>query len=144
VTRYIIDASVAIKWFVPEDGSEHALTLARGHRLVAPDLLVVECANILWKKARRSEISKDDASLAGRLLERAEIELVPMRDLVAKSIEFGIELDHPAYDCVYLALASNLASPFVTADESLIRKIGRGRARRLGFSLLTIGEAAGS
>lgn len=142
MTRYVIDASVAIKWFVPEEGFELALALSRGHRLVAPDLLVIECANILWKKSRRSEISKEDASLAGRLLEGAEIELVPMRELVEKTIGFAIELDHPAYDCAYLALASNLACPFVTADENLVRKIGRGRARRLGFSLLTIAEAA--
>jgi predicted nucleic acid-binding protein len=139
---YVIDASVAVKWFVAEDGAEEAAALLEGHRLAAPDLLVVECANILWKKARRSELSAELAMLAGRALERLEIELVPMRQLIARSLELALELDHPAYDCVYLALAVMHGLSFVTADEKLVRKIGHSRARRLGFSVLSLPEAA--
>ena len=47
--RLVVDASVAIKWVVPEAGSERAITLL-DHGLVAPDLLFSECANILWRK----------------------------------------------------------------------------------------------
>jgi predicted nucleic acid-binding protein len=54
VKAFVIDASVAIKWVVRETGTQEALSL-RQHRLVAPDLLVAECANILWKKVRRKE-----------------------------------------------------------------------------------------
>jgi len=46
VTDYVIDASVAIKWVVSEPGTQEALAL-RQHRLIAPDLLIAECANIL-------------------------------------------------------------------------------------------------
>ena len=57
MTTWIVDASVAIKWVVDEPGTEHALLLRRDS-LAAPDLLVPECANILWKKVRRKELSE--------------------------------------------------------------------------------------
>ena len=51
----------------------------RRHSLAAPDLLVAECANILWKKVRRNELADEEATLAARLLARADIDLMPMR-----------------------------------------------------------------
>jgi predicted nucleic acid-binding protein len=121
VKVFVIDASVAIKWVVHETGTQEALSL-RQHRLVAPDLLVAECANILWKKVRRKELSQDEAVLATRLLTRADIELAPMRPLLESATKLAISLDHPAYDCIYLALALLRGCEFVTADESLSRK----------------------
>jgi predicted nucleic acid-binding protein len=121
VTTWVIDASVAIKWVVDEPGTEQALLLRR-HRLVAPDLLVPECANILWKKVRRGELSEAEAMLAARLLQRAEVDLEPMRSLLEPATKLAIALDHPAYDCIYLALAEALSCAMVTADEQLYRK----------------------
>jgi predicted nucleic acid-binding protein len=117
----VIDASVAIKWVVAETGSDAALRL-RQERLFAPDLLIPECANILWKKVRRGELSELEALLAARLLERSDIQLEPMRPLLEASARLALALDHPAYDCVYLALAESLACEFVTADAALYRK----------------------
>lgn len=121
MTTWVVDASVAIKWVVDEPGTEEALLLRR-HRLVAPDLLVPECANILWKKVRRGELSDAEAMLAARLLQRAEVELEPMRGLLEPATKLAIALDHPAYDCLYLALAEALSCALVTADEQLYRK----------------------
>ncbi len=87
--------------------------------LFAPDLLVAECANILWKKARRNEMTRQDALLTARLLERADVELTPMRALLEPAARLTIILDHPAYDCIYLALAENLSCDLVTADQRL-------------------------
>ena len=142
MTRYVIDASVAIKWFVDEDGSAQALALAGAHRLVAPDLLVAECANILWKKVRKSNMSAEASLLAARMLERADIELVPTRHLLTRSLELAIELERAACDCIYLALAASTGCPFVTADENLLRKTGHGRAKGLGFAILSLAAAA--
>ena len=50
----VIDASVAVKWVIEEEDTTQALAL-RGRALAAPDLLIAECANILWKKVRRNE-----------------------------------------------------------------------------------------
>ena len=121
MTTGVVDASVAIKWVVDEPGTEQALLL-RQHRLVAPDLLIPECANILWKKVRRKELSEAEAMLAARLLQRAEIDLEPMRGLLEPATRLAIALDHPAYDCIYLALAEALSCAMVTADEQLYRR----------------------
>lgn len=119
----VIDASIAVKWVVEEDGTPSALELRRGNRFIAPDLLTAECANILWKKNRRGELTSDEAAVAARLLEQSGIELLPMRPLMARATELAIELDHPAYDCIYLALAMARGLRFVTADERLLRLV---------------------
>jgi len=98
MTDLVTDASVAIKWVVDEHGTAEALALRR-HRLFAPELLVAECANILWKKTRRDELTSQEALLAARLLQRADIELSPMRGLLEAATRWAIALDHPAYDC---------------------------------------------
>jgi len=121
VSRFVIDSSVAIKWVVHEDGTAEALSLRR-HRLAAPDLLVPECANILWKKARKGEIAPDEARLAAGLLARACIDLMPMGDLFERALGLALALDHPAYDCIYIALAAEMDCGFVTADDVLARK----------------------
>ena len=123
--RLVVDASVAIKWVVEEPGTAEALALRR-YRLSAPDLLIPECANILWKKARRQEMSADEASLAARLLEHADVELIPMRRLLEPATRLAIQLDHPAYDCLYLALAHSTGCSFVTADAKFCAKV-KGR-----------------
>jgi predicted nucleic acid-binding protein len=104
VSTFVIDASVAIKWVVEEPGTPEALLLRR-HRLLAPDLLVAECANILWKKVRRKDLDEDVAMVAARLLANASVEMEPMRGLLEPATRLAILLDHPAYDCRYLALA---------------------------------------
>jgi len=135
VTGIVIDASVAIKWVIEEEGTAAALAL-RGQNLAAPDLINAECANILWKKTRLGELSADEAVFAGRLLSNAEIEMIPTRSLVEAAIQIAVELDHPAYDCVYLALAEQRDADFITADTRLLRKARDGeRFRRRVRSL---------
>ena len=138
----VIDASVAIKWVVEEEGTLQALTLRRKAKLLAPELLVAECANILWKKARRNELSREEALLAARLLQTAAIELVPTRSLLAAATRIAIELDHRAYDCLYLALAIENDCRFVTADERFLRKLG-GRRSRFRAKAVLLTETAG-
>ena len=138
----VIDASIAIKWVIEEEGTPLALTLRREAKLLAPELLVAECANILWKKARRNELSREEALLAARLLQTAAIELVPTRSLLAAATRIAIELDHRAYDCLYLALAIENDCRFVTADERFLRKLG-GRRSRFRAKAVLLTETAG-
>ncbi len=132
----VVDASVAIKWVVQEPGTDAALAI-RQCRLLAPDLLVAECANILWKKVRRGDLEAADAVLAGRLLERAGIELVPMRRMLERATSLSMLIDHPAYDCFYLALAEASDCDFVTADNRLMAKAQAhpGGVRVLGLTM---------
>jgi predicted nucleic acid-binding protein len=119
----VLDASIAIKWVIQEDGSDNAVALRGRYRFSAPDLLIPECANILWKKARRHEISGNEAMLAGQLLQQADIELTRSTSLMSIALELALDLDHPAYDCLYLALALQSGSKLLTADDRLLRII---------------------
>lgn len=127
----VIDANIAVKWVVPETGSIEAVALRSQFAFIAPDLLVPECVNILWKKVRRGEITREEAAIAGRLLRHADIELVPMRGLLEQSLDLAVSLDHPAYDCVYLTLARTREVRLITADARLLSKLNQARSREL-------------
>ncbi|MGD1015791.1 MAG: type II toxin-antitoxin system VapC family toxin [Roseiarcus sp.] len=139
---FIVDASIAVKWVVDEQETQQALALRRNARLMAPDLLVAECANILWKKAQRGELSHEEADLAARLLERCDIELVPMRGLLRAATRIAIALSHPAYDCVYLALALAKGARYATADDSLLRKLAQQSDASLSAAVVSLADAA--
>ncbi len=141
MSDFVIDASVAVKWVIDEEGTREALALRR-RRLMAPDLLIPECANILWKKVRRGELATDEAALAARLLARADIELMPMRTCLEVATAIAIGLDHPAYDCVYIALAEAEGLPFVTADGRLLRKVREDPSRRYATRVVGLAEVA--
>jgi predicted nucleic acid-binding protein len=139
MTGMVVDASVAVKWLVPEVGTAAALALRR-HRLTAPDLLTAECANVLWKMVKRGELSPDEAQAAARLLAVAEIELVPMRGLLASAVRWATRLSHPAYDCFYVALAELRAVPLMTADASLRRRLQMANVREVSvLDLIAVG-----
>lgn len=137
--RLIVDASVAIKWVVDEVDSAVAVALLDRFPMAAPDLLVAECANILWKKARRGELSADEAVTAARILQHADLEILPTRHLMDQATQLAIDLDHAAYDCVYLVLAMHNGWQLVTADDQLRRKLAQtssaGNRKTLAISL---------
>jgi predicted nucleic acid-binding protein len=141
MTTFVVDASVVVKWVVEEPGTTDALALLRHARLIAPELLIAECANILWKKVERGELLKEEASLAARLLHGVQIEILPMRTLLEPATQLAIKLQHPAYDCFYLALAIENDCPFVTADAAFLRKLRMARQPALRSKGLTIKEA---
>ena len=141
MSRIVIDASVAVKWVVEEDGTTEALALLDGGSLSAPDLLIPECANILWKKVRRSELQTDEAIMAARLLQRSDVEIVPTRGLMEEALKLSIDLDHAAYDCIYLSLALEKDWRFVTADERLERKLSQLKDSRFDGKVVLLSEA---
>jgi predicted nucleic acid-binding protein len=140
--KLIIDASIAIRWVVEEDGTEWALALRKKAKLGAPDLIVPECANILWKKVGNREISKEEALIAARLLQGSEIELVSAGALMEAATRLAIELDHPAYDCLYLALAMDNDCRFVTADERFVTMLRKTKKSSIRDRALSLAESA--
>lgn len=119
----VVDASVVVKWLVPEDGSAEALALRDRHSFAAPDLLFAEVANILWKKVSRGQASGDEALEALSALGHLAIEAYSSRDLFEDACRLSLKLDHPAYDCFYLITAARLDTVLVSADERLMRKL---------------------
>lgn len=138
----VIDASVAIKWVYSEEQSDEALLIARSYTLYAPELILFECANILWKKARRGELSEDEAAVSAGVLARTEIELVATKNLAQEATRLACLLGHPAYDCFYLCAAGNLDARFATADESLIRKLQAAKQPKWSSLCISLSEAA--
>jgi predicted nucleic acid-binding protein len=135
---YVVDASVAMKWLIPEASSDRAATLLdHPAGLIAPELLMVEAANVLWRKAARREISGGEAGRALALLDRSGLELRPVRPLVARALELARTLEHPVYDCVYLTLAERERVPLVSADVRFLATISR---RRLRINVVALAE----
>ena len=139
MTAFVVDASVVIKWVVQEEGSDAAIRLIEGPNISAPDLLISECANILWKKVRREELTRDEAVLAAELLMRADIELVPTRALMPTALGLAVDLDHAAYDCMYLALAVDRGQAFVTADAKFARMVASAKRTDLAGKVVELG-----
>ena len=138
----VIDASIAVKWVVEEVGTQQALAIREQARLIAPELLVAECTNILWKKVQRNELTRQEALFAARLLQASEVELLPTRAVLEAATRIAIELDHPAYDCLYLALAVANECGFVTADERFLRKLYQTRRTQFRNRIIALNEAA--
>ena len=142
MTSLVIDASIAVKWVVEERGTANALSLRHRAKLIAPELLIAECANILWKKTRRNELSRREALLAARLLQGADLELLPTRPLLEAATLIATDLDHPAYDCMYIALTAANDCSFVTADERLLRKLRQRKDSAYFTRVISLAEAA--
>src|SRR4029077_3618111 len=99
--RLIIDTSIAIKWVFPEVDSERAAALL-DHGLVAPDLLFAECANALWKKLHRGELTEEEAAIAAQTLEQVDLTVVSAKGYLGRAVAIAAALEHPAYDGIYL------------------------------------------
>lgn len=122
---YVVDASVGIKLFIPEENSE------RVHRLFArlldsqpvslyvPDLFFIECANILWKKVRRGEHSAKRALRNLEDLRAMELLTISTADLMERALQIACKRGVTAYDACYIALAERTDTPMLTADERL-------------------------
>ncbi len=121
--KLTVDASVVIKWFVTEPLCEEARQLLGDQLdLHAPDILLAEFANIIWKKVRRGEIS-DPQPYFDELASLPEIvTLHPGGDLIGRAAQIAVVIDHPVYDCLYLACAEVTASVVITADQKLVNR----------------------
>ena len=131
----IVDASVAVKWFTAEALHEEARALLTGSEpLLAPDVLAAEFANAMWTKVRQQEIEETDAVRAiAAVSGRGQPQLERSAPLVPRAFELASALDHPVYDCVYLALAEALDTVLVTADRRFVEAAqAHARVRLLG------------
>ena len=125
----VVDTSVVLAWYVEEDGSEAASPLI-GADLIAPNLLMTEMANALWKKWRRSEISNVQA-FAILTEAAAAMGFYAHEPYLDRALQLALTLDHPVYDCVFLAMAETMDMPFVTADRKFANAATRSGHGRL-------------
>ena len=117
----IVDASVACKWYLLEEGRLPAMALlTRGESLLAPDLIFAEVGNVLWKHCQQNQLTQAQLEQIANHLSGAIEHAVSCRELFIDAVELAARLKHPIYDCYYLALARRESLPFITADRRLL------------------------
>ena len=122
----VIDASVAVKWYLFEEKSDDArglFDIQPQQRLLAPDLIVPELGNILWKRLRQRLMSAAEVDeIAGGLVEpdTFPVDIVSSASLIETALDIAVECDRTVYDCLYVALAVANDTAMVTADRRLV------------------------
>lgn len=122
---FVIDASLAAKWFLPDEPfSALALQLLRSATVgdtdfVVPDLFFSECGNILWKAQRRRRLSAEETLAAIQVIGDLKLLTVPASGLLYHTLEIARTYDRTFYDSLYIAVAVQQEATLVTADEKL-------------------------
>lgn len=118
VRPVVVDANVAVKWFVNDKLSPQARSAILHYSFFAPWLILPETANALWKYVRLGVLPATDAAEAISRLSR-KLEISTEASLASAALLMAGHLNHPAYDCFYLALAQQNGLPLLTADSRL-------------------------
>jgi len=127
VSRFVVDASVAAKWYFPEEHSEAALgVLHRDNELYAPDFLLAEVDAVAAKRLRRREITAGEAARVRAALRKVPLRYESFRVLLDPAFELSAATGSSLYDCLYLALALLRKAPLLTADQRFYRALRRG------------------
>jgi predicted nucleic acid-binding protein len=119
----VVDAGVAIKWYVPEvHEAEAKRLLDPAYTLHVPELFFPEFGNIVWKKARLlkvPEITVDEGRDILRLVLGVDLKVHPMAPLLEPAYDIAVGPEGATvYDCCYLVLAKLLGCRLVTADRA--------------------------
>jgi predicted nucleic acid-binding protein len=120
----IIDASVAAKWILLEEGTVEAKALLAECREgrytpLAPEILEAEIAAVLWKRVRRGVLNADQAGFLQDRFEKLRPILVPLSGLVRPALELALRYGNSVYDGLYVALSHQMNCRLVTADGEL-------------------------
>ena len=114
----VVDASVAIKWYLPEIHADAAIRcLDEKYNLLVPDLFLAEFGSILWKKCRIGEITHADALVIFSAIGRVPIRNYRLEELILPAFELATGMDRTMYDSIYLALAISEKCRLLTADR---------------------------
>lgn len=128
----IVDASIAIKWFLLEDHADFARRLldgehfTGGQRLQVPELFFTEIGNVLWKYIRREELTVEEAQASLASLVALPFRVHPHRPLMKSALAIASQTGRTVYDSLYLALAVHEQTMMITADERLYNALQSG------------------
>jgi predicted nucleic acid-binding protein len=124
VSVFVVDASLVIKWFVPEIHSEAARRwLSACHDYVAPDLLFSEAGNAVWKKVRRKELDENEGRQLVLDLAQVAVETVATRSLLQDALALALTAGITVYDAMYLTLAVRLETEVITGDDRFANRL---------------------
>ncbi|MGA3185705.1 MAG: type II toxin-antitoxin system VapC family toxin [Bryobacteraceae bacterium] len=126
----VVDASLAVKWLIPEEHGDRAMNLLAKFRnksldLTAPDHILIEMGSALWKRSTlKNEISESEAAESLTDFLALGIKLHPTPSLVGPAMRLAAQERHSIYDMVYVTFARQLGCEFITADRTLKNKLG--------------------
>lgn len=127
MNRFVLDASVALKWAIPpanETLTAESLQLLQEYvngkvDLLVPDIFWAEVGNVLWKGVRLRRWSRTVAERIASEMQVQNFSTVPSRTLMTEALRIAFTYDRAVYDCLYVALAVRSKSQMITADERL-------------------------
>lgn len=123
----VVDASVALKWLIPETGSAQARgLLSESYRLIAPDLLWIEVAAVTWKAVRRGDLTAAEAEQMARDIASYPVEVFESLPLLPEAVRIATDTDRTVYDSLSIALAARQKGQAVTADQRLVNALRTG------------------
>jgi predicted nucleic acid-binding protein len=129
----VIDASVAVKWVIQEDGSAASRQLLlSGESFAAPDLLPLEVGSALCRKHRRRMLTGREVEEAMGDMLAVDMVYAPHAGLLADATTLSLGQRHALPDCLYLVLAQRRGAVLATFDTTL-----SALAKRLGIPLWT-------
>ena len=122
----VVDASVAAKWLFVEPDTEKARAILQSAesgelQLLAPELLLAEIANSLWKRTERGDLDSDSALGLFDGFRKVEFRFCKIEELIGPALRIAFRHHHPVYDCLYVVLARREGCDLVTADERFYR-----------------------
>lgn len=121
---YIVDASVAAKWFIEEQYREAALSiLDKSNELNAPDSLLLEMDNVICKWVRRGAVNQEEGNEFRNALRQYPIKHHPFGSFQDFAFTIACETKQSIYDCLYVALAAILKGRMVTADRKFYNSL---------------------
>ena len=134
--RYVVDASVGIKWLLREPDSIKALSLIseRVERVV-PDLFHSEIGNAIWKNVRTGKLSASEARSALQHLHAIRLTVIPVSTLMETTLDIARSYDRSFYDSSYIALAvQECAQPVATCAAGFVTRHSRRGNRKVRTS----------
>jgi len=118
------DATVVVKWFVPEVATDAARALLdSGNDFAVPDLLFGEIGGILRWKVRREEMTEDEAAALLHDVMRIPFDVASSRELAGDALAIALRINRGISEATYIALAVRLETVVVTADDRLIEAL---------------------
>lgn len=134
MTIQAIDTSALVKYVLPEQDSSIAEKIVAFHRagavnLIAPQYILVESGNVLWKHLQRHNLGVEDAVESFRALRNLAIGLVPDAELLEDALTIAADNGITVYDSLFCTLAVRENVPLITSDQVLVRRVANTGVR---------------
>ncbi len=122
--QVVVGATVAAKWLIPEADSGIAMQLLGAPcELYAPRLLVSEVTNVLWRSVDSGSLEDFEARRLAAEVRGMSVKWADDEETPGKALRIALEVGHPVYDCMYLALALRIGASVVTADKRFVSAV---------------------